>query len=155
MLRTEYLVDLLATASIDAPTSNYVDLEKMILERDVETAIFQHPPSTITFPAIKVGKEAILYFALGIKEAAWPHIKNEVRFTISVESRSGREIVFDATLHPRQRKPDRGWQRRELDLSRFEGQSIRSFCRRASPGGDLPNMPGPGGRIHASYTTFL
>jgi hypothetical protein len=125
MLRTEYLVDLLASASIDAPAPNYVDLEKMILERDVETAIFQHPSSTITFPALKVGKEAILCFALGIKEAAWPHIKNEVRFTISVESTSGREIVFDSKLHPRRRKSDRGWQRRELDLSRFAGQSIR------------------------------
>jgi hypothetical protein len=125
MPRTEYLVDFLASASIDAPAGNYVDLEKMILERDVETAIFQHPPSTITFPSIKVGKEAILYFALGIKEAAWPQIKNEVRFTISVESKSGREIVFAAKLHPRKRKSDQGWQRRELDLSRFEGQSIR------------------------------
>jgi hypothetical protein len=125
MLRTEYLVDLLASASIDAPAGNYVDLEKMILERDVETAIFQHPPSTITFPALKVGKEAVLYFALGVKEAAWPHIKNELRFTISVESTPGREIVFDSKLHPRKRKSDRGWQRRELDLSRFEGQSIR------------------------------
>lgn len=125
MLRTEHLVDLLASAKIDAPAANYVDLEKMILERDVETAIFQHPPSTITFPALKVGKEAILYFALGIKEAAWPHIKNEVRFTITIESTSEREVVFDAKLHPRRRKTDRGWQRQELGLSRFEGQSIR------------------------------
>src|SRR6266550_2427654 len=125
MHRTEYLVDLLASASIDAPAANYVDLEKMILERDVETAIFQHPPSTITFPALKVGTEAILYFALGVKEAAWPRLKNKVRFTISVESTSGREIVFDAKLHPRLRRSDRGWQRRELDLSRFAGQSIR------------------------------
>lgn len=125
MHRTEYLVDLLAAATIDAPADNYVDLEKIILERDVETAIFQHPPSHITFPAVKVGKEAILYFAIGVKEAAWPHIKNEVRFTISVESTPGREIILDAKLHPRRRKADRGWQRLEVDLSRFEGQSIR------------------------------
>src|SRR2546427_4940595 len=125
MHRTEYLVDLLSSASIDAPAANYVDLEKMILERDVETAIFQHPPSTITFPALKVGKEAILYFALGVKEAAWPHIKSEVRFTISVESTPGRDLVFDAKLHPRRRKSDRGWQRCEVDLSYFEGQFIR------------------------------
>ena len=52
MQRTEYLVDLLEDASIDAPGENYVDLEKMILRRDVETAIFQHPPSKITFAPI-------------------------------------------------------------------------------------------------------
>ena len=45
MQRSEYLVDLLEDASIDAPGENYVDLEKMILRRDVETAIFQHPPA--------------------------------------------------------------------------------------------------------------
>src|SRR5438067_8584089 len=104
MHRTEYLVDLLASATIDAPADNYVDLEKIILEREVETAIFQHPPSNITFPAVKVGKEAILYFGIGVKEAAWPHIKNEVRFTLGVESTPGREIIFDAKLHPRRRK---------------------------------------------------
>lgn len=133
MLRTEYLVDLLSSASIDAPAANYVDLEKIILARDVETAIFQHPPSIITFPALKVGREAILYFAIGIKEAAWPHIKSEVRFTIQVESTSGREIVFEAGLHPRKRKSDRGWQRRALDLSRFAGQSIRIIFQTRVP----------------------
>lgn len=129
MLRTDYLVDLLATASIDAPAPHYVDLEKMILEREVETAIFQHPSSTVTFPALKVGNDAVLYFAYGIKEVAWPQIKNEVRFTIGVESTSGYEKVFDAKLHPRKRKADRGWHRRELDLSRFAGQSIKIVLR--------------------------
>src|ERR1700681_101115 len=125
MPRTEYLVDLLSSASIDAPAVNLVDLQQMILEREVETAIFQHPPSTITFPALKIGKQAIFHFGYGIKEAAWPLIKNAVRFAISIESAAGRELVFDAKLQPRTRKSDRGWQKREFDLSRFEGQSVR------------------------------
>jgi hypothetical protein len=125
MPRTEYLVDLLSSASIDAPAANLVDLQKMILEREVETAIFQHPPSTITFPALKIGKQAIFHFGYGVKEAAWPLIKNAVRFAISIESAAGRELVFDAKLQPRTRKSDRGWQKREFDLSRFEGQSVR------------------------------
>jgi hypothetical protein len=125
MPKTEYLVDSLAVASIGAPSDNYVDLEKIILERDVETAIFQHPPSTITFPPLTIGKEAVLYFGIGIKQAAWPLIKNEVRFTISIESTPGREIVFFGKLNPRRRKSDRGWHRSEVDLSQFEGQSVR------------------------------
>jgi len=125
MPRTEYLVDLLTSASIDAPASNYVDLQRIILKREVETAIFQHPPSTITFPALEIGKQAVFQFAYGIKEAAWPLIKNAVRFTISIESGTRREIVFEAKLQPRKRRSDRGWQKRELDLARFAGQSIR------------------------------
>ena len=125
MLRTEYLIDLLGSASIEAPAENYVDLERMILAREVETAIFQHPPSSITFPALNIAKEAKLCFGWGVKEVAWSHIKNEVRFTISIESAKGRETFFDAMLHPRKRKSDRGWHKHEFDLSRFEGQSIR------------------------------
>lgn len=125
MPRTEYLVDLLTSASIDAPASNYVDLQKIILKREVETAIYQHPPSTITFPALEIGHQAVFHFSFGVKEAAWQLIKSAVRFTISIESAARREIVFDAKLRPRTRKSDRGWQKHELDLERFAGQSIR------------------------------
>jgi hypothetical protein len=129
MPRTEYLVDLLSSASIDAPAANYVDLQKMILARSVATAIFQHPPSTITFPALEIGKQAVLRFAYGIKEAAWPLIKSAVVFTISIESADRRELVFEAQLRPRTRRLDRAWQTRELDISRFEGKSIRVILK--------------------------
>lgn len=125
MQRTEYLVDLLADASIEAPGENYVDLEKMILRRDVETAIFQHPPSKITFAAITIGSKATLSFACGIKQAAWAHIRNAVRFVIKVETSNGQQTVFETKLDPRRREEDRAWQRHSLDLSRYEGQMLR------------------------------
>ena len=124
MIRTEYLIDLLATASIEAPADNYVDVERMILAREVETAIFQHPPSSITFSGLRIGKQAKLHFACGIKEVAWPLIKNEVRFAIRVESAT-EEILFEAKLHPRKRSADCGWHKQELDLRPFEGQFVR------------------------------
>jgi arylsulfatase A-like enzyme len=129
MSRTEYLVDLLSSASIDAPGANHVELQEMILAREVETAIFQHPSSTITFPALEIGKQAVLQFACGIKEAAWPLIKSAVRFTISIESAGKRQRVFETKLQPRTRKSDRGWQKHELDISRYAGQSIRVILR--------------------------
>jgi hypothetical protein len=125
MQRTEYLVDLLENASIDAPGENYVDLEKMILRRDVETAIFQHPPSKISFAPIAIGSKATLSFACGIKQAAWAHIRNAVRFVIKVETPRGRKTIFETRLDPRRRAEDRGWQRHLLDLNRYEGQTIR------------------------------
>jgi hypothetical protein len=124
MIRTEYLIDLLATASIESPAANYVDVERMILAREVETAIFQHPPSSITFSELKIGKQAKLHFACGIKEVAWPLIKNEVLFSIRVESAT-EKILFEAKLHPRKRDADCGWHQQELDLRRFEGQFVR------------------------------
>jgi hypothetical protein len=101
----------------------------MILARQVETAVFQHPPSTVTFPALEIGKQAVLQFACGIKEAAWPLIKSAVRFTISIESAGKRQRVFETKLQPRTRKSDRGWQKHELDISRYAGQSVRVILR--------------------------
>src|ERR1051326_3383989 len=125
MLQTEYLVDLLSSASIDAPSESYVDLEKMILAREVETAIFQHPPSTVTFPSLQLGKNSKLVFAIGIKEVAWEQLKSSVRFVIAIEDSRQRKVIFKATLNPREVKSDRGWQWHELDLSGFSGQTIR------------------------------
>jgi hypothetical protein len=125
MLQTEYLVDLLASASIDAPAGDYVDLEKMILARGVETAIFQHPPSSIAFPSVKIGHNAKLVFAIGIKEVAWPLLKSAVRFIVSIESDGRRRAIFKARLNPRKLESDRAWVRHELDFSEFAGQSVR------------------------------
>ena len=129
MRRTDYLVDVLSTASIEAPGESYVDLQRMVLGREVETAIFQHPPSTITFPPIELGQEAVLDFACGIKEAAWPRIKSEVRFTMSIELNGEREHVFETKLNPRSSADDRRWQHRSLNLSRFAGERIRLVLR--------------------------
>jgi len=125
MQRSEYLVDLLDDASIEAPGENYVDLEKMILRRDVETAIFQHPPAKITFAPITIGSKAKLSFACGIKQAAWAHIRNAVRFVIKIETTKGRKTIFETRLDPRRREEDRGWRRHSLDLSGYEGETLR------------------------------
>ena len=125
MQRTEYLVDWMSEASIEAPGDNCVDVEPMILHRVLETAIFQHPRSKITFPPLTIGGHAMLSFACGIKQVAWPLIKNAVRFVIKVETSKGVERVFKTTLDPRRRVADRGWQRHQLDLSRFEGEPVR------------------------------
>jgi hypothetical protein len=123
--RCEHLVDQLVSATIDAPGPNYVDLQEMVLGRDLQTSIFQHPSSTIVFPPIEIGKDARLLFACGIKEVAWQQVRSPVRFTISYEREGRRTRVFASTLDPRQRESDRQWQRHELDLSSLEGQSIR------------------------------
>lgn len=125
MSHTEYLVDLLDSASIEAPGENYVDLEKMILAREVETAIFQHPPATITFTPIRIGPRATFSFGCGIKEAAWPHIKSPVRFVVEIATENNRKKIFETKLDPRKRQTDRPWQRNELDLSAYEGQAIQ------------------------------
>ena len=124
MDRTEYLVDLLSAARIDAPSDNYIQVQPVVLNREVETAIFQHPPSTVTFPAFVIGRNATLKFGCGIREFAWPRIKDDVTFSISVESETGRELLFQTALSRRERYSDCVWERYELDLSHYEGRSI-------------------------------
>lgn len=124
MQRTEYLVDLLSAAGIDAPNDNYVQVQRVVLNGEVETAIFQHPPSTVTFPPLVVGRNATLNFGCGIREIAWPRIKHDVAFSITVESETGRELLFQTSLSRRERYADCAWQRHELDLTRYVGRSI-------------------------------
>src|SRR4051812_5895316 len=125
MLQTEYLVDSLGQAAIDAPADDYLNLQKMILAREVETAIFQPPTSSITFPVMHIGNHPQLVFAIGIKEVVWTQIKNAIHFTIHIQSGGRREEVFKAKLNPLKKLSDRRWQRYELDLSRFAGQSLQ------------------------------
>lgn len=125
MPRTDYLTDLLASASIEAPGDHYVHLERMVLGREVETVIFQHPPSSIIFAPLRLGREAVLHFGCGVKEAAWTRIKSEVRFTISLEGERGLEQVFETWLNPRRVLEDRAWRYHNLDLSRFAGKTVR------------------------------
>ena len=125
MRRTEYLIDRLGSAAIEAAADNCVDVERMIIDRQVETAIFQHPPAKIAFPPLEVGAGARLILACGIKEVAWPLLKTAVRFTITAAVAGRQTTLLDTKLDPRRRAADRGWQQHELDLSQFAGQSIQ------------------------------
>ncbi len=125
MRRTEYLIDQLARAEILAAAENCVDVERMIIGREVDTAIFQHPPSMIVFSPCEIGKNARLVFACGIKEVASRLIKSAVRFTVRASSDDRAMVLFDLKMDPRRRKADRGWQKHEVDLSRFAGRSLQ------------------------------
>ncbi len=133
MPRTEYFVDLLSSASIEAPGENYVDLQRMTIGREVETAIFQHPASTIIFPPLHLGENAILNFGCGVKESAWQRIENEVRFSVSILASGKRQKIFQTRMHPRTRSGDRAWQQHSLDLSRFAGQSVQLIMETTVP----------------------
>src|SRR5256885_13193708 len=47
----------------------YTTLFRSILLREVETAIFQHPPSSVAFPSLRIGHNAKLIFSVGIKRS--------------------------------------------------------------------------------------
>ncbi len=124
MVRTEYLVDSLEAAELDAPGDNYVQVHRAILNGEVETSIFQHPPSTVIFPPIVIGHNATLKFGCGIKEIAWLRTKDDVKFSISVQDAQGSELLFQTSLSRREHPADCAWQRHELNLSAYEGRSI-------------------------------
>ncbi|HYG80126.1 MAG TPA: sulfatase-like hydrolase/transferase, partial [Pyrinomonadaceae bacterium] len=133
MQRTEHLVDLLAYGKVEAPGDNYADLQRMVIGREAETAVFQHPTSAILFPPIKLGERPTLDFACGVKESAWKRMESEVRFSVSVVAGERREEIFRTELAPRTRPKDRAWQRHSLDLNRFAGQVVQFIFETAVP----------------------
>jgi arylsulfatase A-like enzyme len=131
--QTEYFVDILPSASVKAPGEGYVDLQRMTIGREVETAIFQHPASTILFPPLQLGEDPILSFGCGVKESAWQRIENEVRFSVSIIAGEKRQKIFQTRMHPRTRSGDRAWQQHSLDLARFAGQSVQLIIETRVP----------------------
>jgi arylsulfatase A-like enzyme len=123
--RTIHLVDELAHARIEAPTPQHVELQTITIGLISQIAIFQHPPSKITFAPLEIGPEAHLHFACGIKQPSWTRMRGSVSFTIHLETEAGHHTLFEQTLDPRRNPAHRSWSEHTLDLSDFTGQSVQ------------------------------
>jgi membrane-anchored protein YejM (alkaline phosphatase superfamily) len=135
---TIHLLDQLTEAKIDAPSPNYVLIQPITINRDMRSSIFQHPNSTIRFEHITLGKKTRLSFGSGVKEVVWEKIKSAVEFKIEIIDKRGRGFkVFEATLDVRNRPGDRLWHQIDLDLKKFDTQTITLvFNTQVAAGGD-------------------
>ena len=82
--QTIHLLDLFDDAVVDQPRADYVGLQNLGVERDVRPSLFQHPDSSVQFPAVLLGREARLCFGCGIKSSVHDRIAVSVIFEIAV-----------------------------------------------------------------------
>lgn len=136
MPRIEHLIDRLAEATIESPGPRHVEVQRVCIGRDARSALFQHPPSRVVFPAVRLGRAARLLLAAGVKPAAWNDLQNEIVFEVRAFDTS----LLRVTLFPRERPGDRAWRDEVVDLSAFAGRDMRLEF--------LTSVPKGGGTAH-------
>jgi arylsulfatase A-like enzyme len=129
MSRTEHLVDFLAEAAIESAGPGHVQVQRVCIRRDARTALFQHPPSRVLFPPIRLGRSPRLRIAAGVKPPAWNDVQNEIVF----EAEANGRVLFRVALFPRERPADREWRDLVVDLAPFERSNLRLELRVSVP----------------------
>ena len=119
-----HLIDMLNEAEIHAPAENYVEIQRMNMDRQTRSAMFQHPDSEVDFFNIKIGEHAILDFETGIAESVWERFSGTVLFSISVIDEGAAEVIFESSLSPKSIPEDRKWHHHDVSLEKYAGKSV-------------------------------
>ena len=119
-----FLIDLLTNAVIEAPAANYVEIQRMNMERQSRSALFQHPDSKVTFNKLALGQETLLKFETGIAESVWDRFKGVIVFEIFVQANEVQERIFEFSMTTHENLSDRGWKRHEVDLDKYKNSTI-------------------------------
>jgi hypothetical protein len=100
-------------------------------------AIFQHPPSTITY-SMKVPKGHPLFrSSLGLTPNSWDKAGDGVEFLVAIEARGVRRELFRRYIDPKADPALRRWNDIEVDLSPYAGEDVKfSLITGAGPKGD-------------------
>lgn len=135
-MSTEHLIDRLPEAALRAPGPDHVAVQPMTIHRDTRMALFQHPASTVEFPAMMVGAGGRLRFACGIKQIVWARLRSPVLFEVAAGiPGEAKRILFTASVDPRRHAEARRWIETELDLSPLAGRTVRLVFRTSVPAG--------------------
>lgn len=124
MTENIYLIDYLQNSEITAPSENYVEIQRMNQELQTRSAIFQHPDSTLRFPAFTVGKKPILTFETGIAESVRERFEGKIMFNIIISCDGKEEIIHESQLHTKNNPSGYGWHPYLIDLEKYEGKKI-------------------------------
>jgi hypothetical protein len=119
-----FLVDLLNKAEIQAPGDNYVEIQRMNMNRLTRSALFQHPDSEVIFAGLAIGSRAVLDFETGIAESVWEKFQGTVVFSISAGFGKKREMIFESSLSPFDNHKDRKWHPHSINLDKYAGKTI-------------------------------
>ena len=127
------------------PKGVFSTIESLNLAGASRKAIFQHPPSTITY-SIKAPKGRPVFRAgLGMKPDSWDKAGDGVEFVVAVEAKWERRELFRRYIDPKADPALRRWNDVEVDLSAYAGKEV-TFS--------LITGPGPKGDPHYDWAVW-
>jgi arylsulfatase A-like enzyme len=122
---TIHLVDLVGEAKLTMPSPNHIDIQRITIQKDSRTVIFQHPDSSIIFPKLRLGEKPSMSFSIGINPVVHDKLEEAVQFKIYLKTGLHRKCIFSGNLHPRMVTADQGWHDHVIDLSPWAGKEVR------------------------------
>ena len=127
------------------PKGYFYTIELLDLAGAPRKAIFQVPPSTITY-SIKVPKGRPVFRAgLGMTPDSWDKGGDGAEFVVAVETRGERRELFRRYIDPKADPALRRWNDIEVDLSAYAGKAV-TFS--------LITEPGPKGDPHYDWAVW-
>jgi 4-amino-4-deoxy-L-arabinose transferase-like glycosyltransferase len=121
-------------------------VEQITINNESRSGIKQNPiadwdshvvDSNIIYGNISVSPHSELSFGIGINPAAWNNTGGVV-FEIVVQNQQGEQAeIFSKYMSPNSNVEDRGWQDYQLNLNKFQNESVSiQFVTELGPGGN-------------------
>ena len=125
---------------ISDPKGVFYTFESLDLIGTSRQAIFQHPPSTITY-SIKVPKgRPVIRAGLGMMPDSWDKVGDGVEFVVAVEAKWERRELFRRYIDPKADPGLHRWNDIEVGLLAYAGQEVKlSLITGVGPKGDPHN----------------
>lgn len=120
-----HLIDRLGSATVAAPGEGHVAIQSITIARQTRLSLFQHPPATVTFSSLRLGKKPILAGGCGLKEVCWDHVQSPVTFKILLtDERNRQRVMLTNTINVLPDGDGRRWLDWRIDLSRYQKQTV-------------------------------
>jgi hypothetical protein len=128
----------LAEAVIQTPAAEYLRGDYFTIQGQRHRVLFMHPDSSTGFTVTIPSEGNIgLSFGLGIAPEAWDQPGDGVTFLIHVQSDAIDHTIFSKYIDPKKNVQDRRWYFETIDLSEYQGQTVKIILETQSgPDGD-------------------
>jgi hypothetical protein len=101
-----------------------INTETFLINGISKQVLFQHPPSTITYP-LSVPANGVLSFSIAMSPLCWSPEKGDgVEFSISIRDGGKTYSIFDAQIDPKNNPKDRRWHDYSISLAKFGGRTV-------------------------------
>ena len=116
----------LAKATVTKPSPEHVLVRQAVLGGEEEHGLFMHPNSSAEFASIKLGAKPMLNFAIGLEDTVRDKPGDGVDFMIGIKQPDGTVAeVWSKYIDTRRNESDRGWQKFQVSLEKYGGQTVR------------------------------
>lgn len=123
--KTYYLLDDLPNAVITAPQDNYIEIQRISIQRQPYNVLLQHPDSKVIFPKIKIIDHGQFSSAVTLNPQIIPLCVGKISFRLSLLTVSNSFILKEMSLESQQIDEKNPWIPFEVDLNAWVGQTIQ------------------------------